>query len=126
MRQIIVEILSSCRAWQVVSFAEFTIIVFLLIKIGKIKKNKIVDYEEQILRDGKKKDINMENLMNSIYKSKPLYNSLIRKCHPDRFTDPELNKKATEITKSIVESESNYDKLIEIKINAENELNITI
>jgi DnaJ-class molecular chaperone len=45
---------------------------------------------------------------------KPLYKSLIKKCHPDRFNDNERKNIAEELTKQINVNRYNYKALNEI------------
>lgn len=116
--------LSSVKIWQFVSLIEFLFLLFLLFKKKKIKLKS--DFENEILKEGKDANVNMDDLMNNIYKSKALYDILIRKCHPDRFTDPDFNIIATDLTKSIQENSANYSKLKELKILAQEKLQIEI
>jgi hypothetical protein len=116
---------NSVKIWQLVSLIEFLCLLFILFKKQSKRKLKS-EFENEILKEAKDSNVNMDNLMDSIYKSKALYDVLIRKCHPDRFTDPDLNFIATDLTKSIQENSTNYSKLIELKIIAQKKLLIEI
>jgi hypothetical protein len=110
--------------WFWISILEFTILLFLL--FIKNNKNKSVKYDENILTEYKKTDIDMGNVVNSMYQSRALYDKLKVKCHPDRFSNSELNKTADELFKEITKHQRNYNKLLELKVIAENKLNIKI
>jgi hypothetical protein len=108
--------------WFWISIVEAFIIIFFIIK--KIKTKTNLEYDEKIIKESKNKDIYMGNLMNSIHQSKSLYDTLKKKCHPDRFPDHELNKIADSLFQEITLNKRNYNKLLELKEVAERELNI--
>jgi hypothetical protein len=110
--------------WFWISIVEALIILFIIIK--KIKTKTNLDYDENIIKESKNKDIDMGNLMNSIHQSKSLYDKLKKKCHPDRFLDQELNKIADNLFQEITKNKRNYNKLLELKDTAEKELHIKI
>ena len=112
--------------WLWIAAAEFFIILFLLLKIFK-KKKTVVDPEiSEILSVAKNSDMDMNSLMDNINKSRGLYKQLSTKCHPDRFADTEISNKANEIFQEITKNKRDYKRLLELKIIAETELNITI
>ncbi len=47
---------------------------------------------------GKEIEIDFNKFFSDFNKSKEIYNELIRKCHPDRFVDPDLNSIATDLS----------------------------
>ena len=59
--------------------------------------------------------INTDELMSDIFKSKELYEKLIRTCHPDRFKDEAIKEYMTLQSQNITENKSNYKKLLFIK-----------
>ena len=111
--------------WFWVSIAEFVIIVFILLRL-KRKNNdlKFGDLSKDKLKNAKKSDIDMDNLMNSINGSKELYKELSRICHPDRFINSEKHQLAEEIFQEISKHKRNFNKLTELKKRAISELQI--
>ena len=62
-----------------------------------------------------------------MFGAEPLYQELIRKCHPDRFpNDEEKIAIANDITERIGKYKHNLQKLNELKAEAVNRLNIKI
>lgn len=108
--------------WFYISLLEFVFIVFLL--VGKLRiMQKMREQKREILS---KDNIDYDNIIKSSFNSQSLYDSLKKKCHPDRFLDGEKNKIATEIFAKIVENKYNYQELESIKKEAESKLNIKI
>ena len=60
-------------------------------------------------------DIDMNNLMNSIHRSRELYKELSSKYHPDRFVNTPEYEIAEEIFQRISKNERNYKELTLIK-----------
>ena len=120
--------------WFWIATAEFALILLLLYKVRKNKTEIFLPQAEQnvpltkgnILQNSKETEIDMDDLMNSIHKSKDLYKKLSTKCHPDRFTNRDLNKKADMIFQEITRNQRNYKRLLELKEVAQTQLNITI
>jgi hypothetical protein len=114
---------NSTNYWFWIAIAEFLLIVILLLL--KIKKTKPSTLEDKIIDEAKEADIDFKNLFDSINRSEKLYNLLKKKCHPDRFLNPEQNKIADALFQEITKNKRNYNKLLELKVAAENQLNIT-
>jgi hypothetical protein len=112
------------NVWFWIALGELLVIIFLIIL--KFKRKKVLEFNDQILNESKKADVDMGNIVDSIYHSKSLYDKLKAKCHPDRFTDSELNIIADRIFQEITQNKRNYKKLLELKSFAEKELNIKI
>ena len=112
--------------WLWIAVGEFCMILFLLAKHFRKKKEFIDPEITEILKTAKNTDMNMDNLMDNINKSRGLYKRLSTKCHPDRFTNTEISDKANEIFQEITKSKRDYKRLLELKTIAETELNITI
>lgn len=74
----------------------------------------------------KKQEIDFAEFFSDFNKSKEIYNELIRKCHPDRFIDPELNAIAAELSLKIAENKSSYSQLVLLKDEAREKLKISI
>ncbi len=109
--------------WMYAAIAEFAIILILGTALfHKRKQAARNSTKEKIMHEG---DIDFNNVINSSFKSKTLFDSLKKECHPDRFTDKELNDKATEIFGLLVANKRNYTALLALKERAEKELNIT-
>lgn len=110
------------NVWFFISLLEFVFIVFLL--AGKLRIiQKMREQKREILS---KDNIDYDNIIKSSFNSQSLYDSLKKKCHPDRFLEKEKNAIATEIFARIVENKYNYQALQEIKDDAETKLNIKI
>lgn len=108
-----------------IALAELLIIIFLFFKLRKKNSNlKFGDVTKDKMRNAKKSDIDMNNLMNSINGSKELYKKLSRSCHPDRFINSDKQKKAEEIFQEISKNKRDYKILTELKEKAIVELNI--
>jgi uncharacterized protein YozE (UPF0346 family) len=111
--------------WFWVAIIEFVIIVFLVLTLKKKGKDlKFGDLSKDKMRNAKKADVDMDNLMNSINGSKDLYKELSRTCHPDRFINSDKQKLAEEIFQDISKHKRDFKKLTELKERAITELNI--
>jgi len=111
--------------WLWVALIEFFIIVFLFLKLKKKGNDlKFGDLSKDKMRNAKKSDVDMDNLMNSINGSKDLYKELSRTCHPDRFINSDKQKLAEEIFQDISKHKRDFKKLTELKERAITELNI--
>ncbi len=116
-------LLSSTWFW--LSIVEFTVIVFLLIRLRK-KKTELTfsDLPKDKMKNAKSSAIDMDNLMNSINGSRDLYKELSKACHPDKFVNTEKQKIAEDIFQDISKDKRNFEKLLALKERAKNELNI--
>lgn len=111
--------------WFWVALIELFIIVFLFFKLKKKGNDlKFGDLSKDKMRNAKKSDVDMDNLMNSINGSKDLYKELSRTCHPDRFINSDKQKLAEEIFQDISKHKRDFKKLTELKERAITELNI--
>jgi hypothetical protein len=111
--------------WLWVALIEFTFIIFLLFRLNKKGKDlKFGDLPKGKMKDVKKYEVDMDNLMNSINGSKDLYKELSRTCHPDRFINSDKQKLAEEIFQEISNHKRDFKKLTELKERAIAELNI--
>lgn len=79
---------------------------------------KVREFEER-------EPIDFANSM-SVFQARDLYNSLKKKCHPDRFIDPVQNEVATMLFQQISENQNNYKVLLQLKEQAIEKLNIII
>jgi uncharacterized protein YozE (UPF0346 family) len=116
---------ASFPIWFWIALIEFAIIVFLVFRLRK-KREKLTfgDLSKDRIRNAKKSDVDMENLMNSINGSKELYKQLSRTCHPDRFINNNKQELAEEIFQEISKHKRDFKKLTELKEKAITELNI--
>jgi hypothetical protein len=114
---------NSTNYWFWIAIAEFVLILILLLL--KIKKQQPSTLEGKILDEAKDADIDFKNLFDSINNSEALYSLLKKKCHPDRFLNPDQNKIADALFQEITKNKRNYNKLLELKVEAEKQLNIT-
>lgn len=115
---VLVNYLSS-SLWIIIAVLEFLIILYLL--LFRNRKGVDSNTRKRILNE----DVDFGNLINSAFHSEELWNSLRKKCHPDRFGGDEKKIKiAGEIQAAINENKNNVKVLHELKIRAEKELDI--
>lgn len=75
----------------------------------------------------KDEEIDMSNVIQSIFHSESLYDKLKVRCHPDRFVHDELlMSRADDLFKEISDNKRNLKKLQELKLTVEKELKIKI
>tara|TARA_R110002050_G_scaffold204522_4_gene340186 strand:- start:112239 stop:112667 length:429 start_codon:yes stop_codon:yes gene_type:complete len=111
--------------WLWIALVELAIIIVLILKLKKKQKFlKFGDLSKNKMQHIKKSTINMDNLMNSINKSKDLYKELSRSCHPDLFVNTNKQVLAAEIFQEISKHKRDFQKLMELKEKAITELNI--
>lgn len=84
------------------------------------QKSERARFREKILSE----EIDFSNVVSSSLLAKRLYDELKVKVHPDRFQDPEIITKATEIFQLVHQHKGDYDKLIQLKEQAYAELPI--
>jgi len=108
--------------WMWLAIAEFGIIAILILS----KKLKPKDTARQKFKDESlRQDIDFGNIINSSFNSIQLYDELKVKCHPDRFpTDKEKNIIAENIFQEISKNKNNVKRLLELKEEAKEKLNI--
>jgi len=112
--------------WFWLSIIEFGVIVLLLNKLAKKRRiSKINDLGFEDEAGNSVDNINMDSLMDNIYKSKSLFKELKRKCHPDRFVNQDCHSISEKLFQEIMENEKNYEKLKNLKDRAKSELNVT-
>lgn len=114
----------STNIWMWVAIGEFAIILGLLLsKKFKRKPNAKQRFKEESLAQ----DVDFNNIIKSSFHSTELYNILKVKCHPDRFpTDTELNGIADKLFQEITKNKTNLKRLEELKIEAQQKLNINL
>ena len=56
-------------------------------------------------------DVAMDNVINSIFNSKPLYDELKIKCHPDLFIDPNQKEKAQLLFQELQKARHDIDAM---------------
>lgn len=108
--------------WLWIAIIEFVLIIFLVIK-PKIKPKDTI--KQKFKKESLKEEIDFNNIINSSFNSKQLFDELKVKCHPDRFaTDKEKNLIADKLFQEITENQNNAKRLIELKEEAKQKLNI--
>ncbi|AEK22698.1 Conserved hypothetical protein [Capnocytophaga canimorsus Cc5] len=108
--------------WLWIAVFEFVIIILLVVKL-RIKRRYTIKqkFKEESLKDY----IDFGNIINSSFNSKQLYDELKVKCHPDRFpNDSEKNTIADKLFQKITENQNNVKRLMELKEEAKQKLNI--
>lgn len=96
------------------------LILFFIISNMKMKHSKEYQAKQRILREDQ---IDWNNTM-YVFKAQELYNQLKVVCHPDRFTDPQLNSVATDLFQRITKNKTNYKELLKLQEEARTKLNI--
>lgn len=108
--------------WMWVAVVEFVIILVILVS----KRVKPKDVSKKKFKDESlSHEIDFNNIINSSFNSSKLYDELKTKCHPDRFpTENEKNIIAENIFQEITKNKNNIKRLLELKEEAKNKLNI--
>ncbi len=60
-------------------------------------------------------DTSMNNVVDSMFLCKPLYDSLKVKCHPDRFLDEQKKEQAEALFQQLQKSRYNYQELQQVE-----------
>jgi hypothetical protein len=108
--------------WLWIAIFEFIFILFLVIKQKKTPKDTL---RQKFRNESLEQEIDFNNIINSSFNSKQLYDELKVKCHPDLFpTDKEKNLIAENLFQEITENQNNAKRLIELKEEAKQKLNI--
>jgi len=108
--------------WMWLAIVELGIIAYLILK-EKLKSK--VTAKQQFKSESLKQDIDFNNIINSSFNSIKLYDELKVKCHPDRFpTDKEKNIIAENLFQEISKNKTNVKRLLELKEEAIQKLNI--
>lgn len=108
--------------WMWLAIVELGIIAYLILK-EKLKSK--VTAKQQFKSESLKQDIDFNNIINSSFNSIKLYDELKVKCHPDCFpTDREKNIIAENLFQEISKNKTNVKRLLELKEEAIQKLNI--
>ena len=108
--------------WMWLAIAELGLIAFLIFR-GKLKPKRSAKHHFK--NESLKQDVDFNNIINSSFHSIQLYDKLKVKCHPDLFsTDKEKNIIAENIFQEIGRNKNNLKRLIELKEEAIQKLNI--
>ena len=112
----------SSNLWMWVAIVEFLIIIGLILA-NRFKRKP--NAKQQFKNESLAQEVDFNNIINSSFHSNELYDILKVKCHPDRFpTDPKLNEIAEKLFQEITKSKTNVKRLQELKIEAQQKLNI--
>lgn len=109
--------------WFWISIFEFGVIgVLILTRKLNVESSK----RKRFRKESIEQDVDFNNIINSSFNSIKLYNELKVKCHPDRFpTNKEENLIAEHLFQEITKSKNNSKRLLELKEEAKQKLNIT-
>ena len=108
--------------WMWLAIAEFGIIALLILK-GKVKTKETA--KQKFKNESLGQDIDFNNIINSSFNSIQLYDELKVKCHPDKFpTNKDKNRIAVAIFQEITKNKTNIKRLLELKEEAIQKLNI--
>lgn len=112
------------NGWTVVAGVEFLLIVLLLVLR---RRNLSEDKKRALKREIVSEEVDFGNILDSAFNSGVLYDKLKVKCHPDLFvSDEEKTAIANELFQEITKNKNNIKKLHELRIMAEQKLNIKI
>jgi len=115
---------NSINIWHYIAFGEFLIILSLVFYIIYLKRRQTLSKFEKEILEAKNTDIDMDDLMLSINKSRELYKELSRKCHPDQHMNSEFQKEIEELFQEITKNKRNFQELVKLKDIAANKYNI--
>lgn len=110
------------NAWTIIAIVEFVII---LMATYAIHRKQTISTKRLVKKKALSGNVDFDNIVNSAFHAKALYDQLKVKCHPDRFVnEPEKEKLALELSQQISKNKNNLKELQMIKQYAINELNI--
>ncbi len=111
--------------WKISTLVELGIIALLIKRIFSKKKTDEFYVNKNVL-DSKHEEIDMYNVIDSMFNAPILYDKLKKKIHPDRFpNDIEKNKIASELATQLNQHKNDLKKLNEIKSIATEKLGLT-
>lgn len=111
--------------WKYLSIVQLGVIAFLVYKLYRKKPiTQFKNVKRETVKEAANKELDMQNVVNSINKAKPLFKVLSKKCHPDKFANSDKHETALMIYQKITDNKRNYGKLHELKELAEEELDI--
>ena len=109
--------------WSVVLSILGIILVIIILKKKYSSDSLFAKKKKEILDE----EVDFDNIINSSFNAKALYDKLRVRCHPDRFAaDPTKIKIATEIQSLINENKNNLKSLNSLKKRAEEELGVKL
>ena len=110
------------NAWTIIAIIEFVIILVVTYVIHK-KQN--LSPKRLVKKKALSENVDFDNIVNSAFHAKALYDQLKVKCHPDRFVnEPARERLALELSQQISKNKNNVKELQIIKQRAIDELNI--
>lgn len=114
--------------WIIVASVVAIAILFVILLVHRRLKTKPVDNLEILKQQAKAQgNVGFENIINSAFNSRQLYDKLKVKCHPDRFPlEPQKNAIANDIFQRIKKNEYNVEELEKLKEEAIERLGISI
>jgi hypothetical protein len=113
---------NTINLWMWLSIIEFAFIIFLLLRS---KSKRVETAKVKFKNESLKENIDFDNIINSSFNSTQLYDELKVKCHPDRFPNDEgKNTIAQLIFQEITKNKTNIKRILELKEEAKQKLNI--
>ena len=114
--------------WIIVASVVAIAILFVILLVHRRLKTKPVDNLEILKQQANAQgNVGFENIINSAFNSRQLYDKLKVKCHPDRFPlEPQKNAIANDIFQRIKKNEYNVEELEKLKEEAIERLGISI
>ena len=112
----------STNIWMWIAIGELALIIGLILS-SRIKRKPSA--KQRFKEESLAQEVDFNNIINSSFHSTKLYDVLKVKCHPDRFpTDKKLNAIADNIFQEISKNKTNLKRLEELKLEAQQKLNI--
>lgn len=115
---------SSTNWWMWIALAELFVLAVMVLGRrwrGLSGKGKT----DRFKADALKEDVDFDNVINSSFNARALYDELKVKCHPDRFVGDEAKSMvARELILNISKNRNNAKRLLELKSEAREKLNI--
>lgn len=108
--------------WFWIALVE-TVAIFIGMFYHKYANTERHRQKKKILAE---ENVDFDNVIDSSFRAKPLYDSLKKKCHPDLFQDNEMKRIATDIFAELVRCKYDYEALQKIQKRAVYELNVKI
>jgi hypothetical protein len=108
--------------WFWIAIAEFGIIAYFVLKS---KLNRSRSLKQKLKKESLDREIDFDNIINSSFNSNEIYDELKVRCHPDRFpNDKDKNEAADKLFQEITKNKNNVKRLLELKKEAKQKLNI--
>lgn len=112
----------SINWWFWIAIIQFIIIIYLIRTI-RIKRGHSL--KQKLKKESLGNNIDFDNIINSSFNSNKIYDELKIKCHPDLFHNDSQKKQIAEnLFQEITKNKNNVQRLLQLREQAKQELNI--